>query len=137
MVIEGETHFEDLGAQRYRIVRWCTGRGVLPADHHGNALKAGHLREQIVSTLRDTVRSVGSGERVLQWRPQAGDWTVVVMNADASAGLSIRGDAGATVPALPWIASGLLVAGGILLILGTVLIVIPLRRQTIHRAADA
>ena len=42
------------------------------------------------------------------------NWMVVVMNRDATPSLTVRASAGATVPALPWIAAGLL-GGGVLL----------------------
>jgi hypothetical protein len=52
------------------------------------------------------------------------------MNPDGSAGLTVRADIGAALPGLPWIAGGLL-AGGILLAIGGVLlIVIPVRRAS-------
>jgi hypothetical protein len=47
------------------------------------------------------------------------------MNADASPGLGIRADAGATVPVLPWVAGGLLITAGILLAGGLALVIIP------------
>ena len=74
--------------------------------------------------------SVGTGVRVLEWPAQAGDWTVVVMNADGSRGLAIQADAGATVPALPWIVTGLLVGGAVLLIVGMILIIVPVRHAS-------
>jgi hypothetical protein len=60
-------------------------------------------------------QSTGPGSRVLTWTATAGGWTIVIMNADASRGLTIRGDVGATVPALTGIATGLLIGGAVLL----------------------
>jgi Domain of unknown function (DUF4389) len=74
--------------------------------------------------------STGPGTRVLTWTPTTGDWTVVIMNADASRGLTIRGDVGATVPALTGIAVGLLVGGAVLVAGGTLLVVLPVRRAS-------
>ena len=74
----------------------------------------------------------GRGTQALTWAAREGDWTVVVMNGDGTAGLTVRADAGVTVPALPWIAAGLL-AGGVLLALGGVLlIVLPARRASLR-----
>jgi hypothetical protein len=73
--------------------------------------------------------STGPGSRVLTWTPTAGDWTVVIMNADASRSLSVRGDVGATLPALTGIAVGLL-AGGVALVSGGVLLVVLAIRRT-------
>lgn len=75
-----------------------------------------------------TAQASGAGTQTLTWTPRSGDWMIVVMNRDAAPGLTVRADAGATVPALPWITAGLL-AGGALLAAGAVLlIVVPVRR---------
>jgi hypothetical protein len=70
----------------------------------------------------------GSGERTLVWEARDGDWSIVLMNTDASAGVSVKGDLGAEFPPLPWIASGLLIAGAILGSFGGWLIVREIRR---------
>ena len=74
--------------------------------------------------------STGPGTRVLAWTPTAGDWTVVIMNADASRGLTVRGDVGATVPALTGIAVALLVGGAVLVAGGTLLVMLAVRRAS-------
>lgn len=70
----------------------------------------------------------GTGTQTLTWKPAGGDWTVVVMNRDASPGVAVTATAGATIPSLGWLAGGLFVAGGILLVAGTLLIVLPVTR---------
>jgi hypothetical protein len=55
---------------------------------------------------------------------------LVVMNADGSRPVSAQVNGAATLPALPWIATGLLAGGFICLIGGVLLIAIPLRRAT-------
>lgn len=72
----------------------------------------------------------GAGEQVLRWTPRAGDWTVVVMNADSRAGVSVSGDIGATVPALPWIATGLFIFAALTLAGALLLLIIPIRRAS-------
>ena len=67
--------------------------------------------------------SSGPGPRTLVWDPTDGSWTVVVMNADGRPGINIGADLGAKVPALPWIALGFLLAGGIFLAGGALLVV--------------
>jgi hypothetical protein len=52
---------------------------------------------------------------------------VVAMNADGSRPVSLQVNVAASLPALPWIAAGLLTGGIIFLIGGILLIVIPLR----------
>lgn len=66
--------------------------------------------------------TTGTGEQELTWEAEGGDWTVVLMNADAGAGVSADVSVGATVPALTGIAVGLLVAGGLLLVVAIALV---------------
>jgi hypothetical protein len=74
--------------------------------------------------------SSGAGTRNLEWKPADGTWTVVVMNADGRPGVDIGADLGARMPALPWIALGLLVAGVVFMAGGVLLIVGAIRRRT-------
>ena len=76
-----------------------------------------------VSSAIWAVSSSGPGTQTLTWEPTHGSWTVVVMNANASPGVRVVADAGATVPDLGWMALGLLVGGALLLIVGLALIV--------------
>ena len=66
--------------------------------------------------------SSGIGTQAIEWITDEGNWTVVVMNADGSPGLDVRADVGAELPALPWIAGGLLVAGLLGLLVGGALV---------------
>jgi hypothetical protein len=77
-----------------------------------------------------TVKSFGRGTQTLTWKPEGGTWTVVVMNANAAAGVSFSADIGASIPDLGWIAVGLLVGGGLLLVGAVLLIVIPVVRAS-------
>ena len=70
-------------------------------------------------------RSSGSGQRTVTWQVERGDWTLVVMNADASGGVQADISAGATVPALGWVTAALFVAASVGLVLGLVLVVVP------------
>jgi hypothetical protein len=56
-----------------------------------------------------------------------GDWTVVVMNADASPGLTVRAEAGLSAMALPWLAGELLAAGIMFGVAAAALIIVPVR----------
>jgi hypothetical protein len=69
----------------------------------------------------------GTGEQTLTWKPSGGDWTVVVMNADGSGGVTVSAAIGATVPALGWIAAGLIVAGAVTLAVGILIVVLVIR----------
>jgi hypothetical protein len=72
-------------------------------------------------------QSSGSGRQQITWPVENGDWTVVVMNADASPGVAVETTAGAEVPALRWLIGILLTATAITLLASIVLIVVPVR----------
>jgi hypothetical protein len=70
----------------------------------------------------------GSGKQTLNWEIEDGDWSVVVMNADGSAGVDADISAGAEVPflsALGWSALG---SGALALVIGVALFVMGVRR---------
>jgi hypothetical protein len=76
----------------------------------------------------------GSGPRTVTWDLAEGSWTVVVMNADGRPGIGVVAtDLGATVPALVWVAIGVLVAGGVFLVGGVLL----MARATQRRSASS
>ena len=74
-----------------------------------------------------TIQAAGAGTQTLTWRCAAADWMVVAMNADGSRPVSVQVNVAATLPALPWIATGLLIGGIIVLGAGALLIAIPAR----------
>jgi hypothetical protein len=57
--------------------------------------------------------ATGAGPQTLVWEPADGSWTVVVMNADGRPGLDVGADLGARMPAVLWIAVGVILAGAI------------------------
>jgi hypothetical protein len=72
------------------------------------------------------VSESGSGPQSLTWDVSSGDWTVVIMNADGSPGVQAELSVAATLPVLQPIAIGMLIGGGVLLLLGIAMIVLPL-----------
>jgi uncharacterized protein DUF4389 len=70
----------------------------------------------------------GPGTQTLEWTPADGDWTVVVMRADGAAGVEVDARVGVTAPGLPWLWGGLLVAGGVLALIGAVVVALAVRR---------
>jgi hypothetical protein len=74
----------------------------------------------------------GSGTQRLDWEPAEGDWQFVVMNADASSGVSIDARIGATIPALGGLAWGVLGVGVFLLLVGVLLLVLAVRRPRVE-----
>jgi hypothetical protein len=71
----------------------------------------------------------GPGTQTLTWRPSGGNWTLVVMNADASANVSVDARLGATVPALGGLAWGVLAGGLFVLVIGALVILLAVRRR--------
>jgi hypothetical protein len=76
----------------------------------------------------------GPGERTATWDAESGEWTVVLMNADASDGVAADVSVGAEVDFLLWLAIGLLVAGAVVLAVAVLLIVLGARRATAETA---
>ena len=69
-----------------------------------------------------TESASGAGTQNIIWKPAAGDWSVVIMNADASAGVAVNLSAGVHTDLLGPIAVGFLVGGGLLFLLGALLV---------------
>jgi preprotein translocase subunit SecG len=61
-----------------------------------------------------TVSSQGAGQQTLDWEPESGQWTLVIMNSDAAEGLDIAASLGVKTP---WILIGLLITGVLTLVI--------------------
>lgn len=72
---------------------------------------------------------VGIGAQTLDWSPESGNWRVVVMNADTSAGVHTDVAIGARFPHLLWIGIGVLTAGALVLLLGGVVLYASVRSR--------
>jgi hypothetical protein len=68
-------------------------------------------------------QATGSGTVSVDWPVEEGDWTIVVMNADGSAGVAADVAVGASLPWLGWAAVGLLAGAGIGLVLSVLMLV--------------
>ncbi|QRP50214.1 DUF4389 domain-containing protein [Amycolatopsis sp. FDAARGOS 1241] len=116
-----------LAGTEYTTATDLSGRGAQTL-HPGSAVAVPPSDAQIWTT-----ESAGPGTQSVTWPAQAGGWTVVVMNADGSDGVSARVDAGATAPALPWLATGVL-AVGVLFFAGGVALIWMSARAAARRA---
>ncbi len=84
-----------------------------------------------------TVSATGPGLQTLEWDLAQGEWTVVVMNADASPLVAVDAEAGARVGVLLGIAIGLLLFGLVLGAGGAALLVWATRKQPAEGEAAA
>jgi hypothetical protein len=80
-----------------------------------------------------TAQSSGAGTQELTWVPAQGNWMLVVMNADGSAGIAVESRIGATFPALDGLGWGLLIAGLVCLVVGALLLALAARRPAGRR----
>jgi hypothetical protein len=76
----------------------------------------------------------GTPSATLRWTVRDGDWTVIVMNADGSAGVTARADFAASLPALGWLAAEFLIGGTVLALAAFACVMVPVRLATTFRA---
>jgi hypothetical protein len=122
----------DAAARYLAGVDYATVRGA--AGHHGTYTEHAGSAPGVPPGQAGiwTAQAAGPGTQTLTWAVRSGDWMVVAMNADGSRPVSLQVKVTATLPALPWIATGLLIGGIIFLIGGILLIAIPLRRTSVR-----
>jgi hypothetical protein len=72
----------------------------------------------------------GSGIQTLTWTPKNGNWRIVVMNSNGSAGIRTNLALGARFPHLLWMGVTALGGGALLLLLGGAGVYLATRRQT-------
>jgi len=75
------------------------------------------------------VSTSGSGEQTLEWEPEDGSWSVVVMNSDGSRGVASELSIGAELDAALWVGIVVLVVGALLAALAAVAITAGARRR--------
>ena len=101
-------------ARKADVERYLTGAGYATIDHFGTSAATTHPG-RAPSRPNDAaiwaVSRSGGGEITVPWTPRAGDWSIVMMNADAAGGVAVRGSLAAKLPLLPWAAAGALICG--------------------------
>lgn len=90
---------------------------VTYTTHPGDAVPA-----DPVSQTFWVVSAFGSGSQSLEWEPEEGSYSVVLMNDDGSAGVDLSARVGARIPLLLAIGQMLFIAGVVALIIGAVMI---------------
>jgi hypothetical protein len=70
----------------------------------------------------------GTGTQTLKWEPETGNWVLVLMNGDGSAGVDLSGSVGVKVSWLFGIGVGFLAGGIVALITGIVMVYFAVRR---------
>ncbi len=68
----------------------------------------------------------GPGLQTLEWEIETGDVSFVVMNTDATDGISFEAVVGARIPLIRPVGTGLLIGGGVALAVGTILLALAL-----------
>jgi hypothetical protein len=124
----------DSAARYLTAVQYTSVNNLLFYNNGQNVAHAGGAPTTPPAASRIwTVQTSGTGTQTLLWRVKGGYWSVVVMNADGSPGVNVHADLGATLPPLPWVATGL-VAGGALVLVGSVLLILVAIRRATRRA---
>jgi hypothetical protein len=78
----------------------------------------------------------GTGSQTLEWKLEPGDWTVTIMNADASAPVAATMSIGAHFGIITRLVIGLVAGGLVLLAIATTLIWLGARRRPPRRPAQ-
>ena len=94
-------------------------------DSRGDGRPAPPAREDIWAASAH-----GAGTQTLTWDVESGSWSVVVMNADGSAGVDAGVSAGANVPILDELAWTSTAIGGLLFAGAAILLVVGIRSRT-------
>jgi hypothetical protein len=79
----------------------------------------------------------GAGEQTLLWEVEGGDWSVVVMNADASQDVDVSLSVGAEATFLLWLSIALLILGTLVLLGSVLLVFLALRGGAVVGEAPA
>ena len=111
----------------YATVRGAAGHQGTYTEHPGTAPAVPPGQASIWAA-----HASGPGTQTLTWAIRSGDWMVMAMNADGSRPVNLQVHMAATLPALPWIAAGLLIGGIVILAGGVLLIEVSAQRASRH-----
>lgn len=107
-------------------------------SYDGRRLSINHPGSLAPQPPRNTpiwaAQASGTPSATLLWTVRDGDWTVIVMNADGSPGVTVRADLAASLPALGWLATEFLAGGTVLALIAFACIMVPVRLAATSRA---
>lgn len=107
-----------------QVTHWLSFRRVEYTNHPGNSEPAAPASETFW-----TVSEHGAGTQTLEWEPEEGRHSLVLMNADASAGVDLSVAFKIQVPVIVFAIGVALLAGGtVALILGILMVYFAVRR---------
>lgn len=109
-----------------------TGGEVAYREVEGDALPAQPSRQSFWA-----VSTEGPGSQTLTWEAEQGEWTVVIMNSEATPGLAVEASAAASTELLVQIGGGLFVVGLLFAAISALLLVVALRRPAEGAGAPA
>jgi hypothetical protein len=89
-------------------------RGLRDAGYDGVERAGSRTPQDPASAGIWAASAAGPGEQAVRWDPEAGDWAVVVMNADGRPGVAVDVRVGARAGWLGELSVALLIAGGVL-----------------------
>jgi hypothetical protein len=119
-----------LASVEHTVVSRLDGTPLEPVYRQYSGQAPGQLPGDERFWVADTA---GTGVQTVNWQPRAGDWSIVVLNADGSRAVQADLGIGATVPWLDDLAFSLIGLGLIFLLAGALLISLALRAS--HRDA--
>jgi len=111
------------GVDRAEVTRWDQPDSTVQLNRIGGGAPAGAPGEQAFWAASRS----GAGAQTLAWEVSGGSWEVVVMRADAAAGLSFDARAGATVPFILPVGIGLVVGGALIGLVGLLMVLLGAR----------
>ena len=102
-------------------------RSVVQSARPGHAayesVEGGAPAAPPAEALTWAAQSAGTGTQTLAWPVAPGDWSLVVMNADAAAGVSTTATFAATLPMLDWLVPLMFGLASVVLLLSVALVV--------------
>jgi hypothetical protein len=116
-------YLKDVNYDRLVNMNWGWEGSTNALDDPTYSRHPGTKQPNTPTSMSFWVKSVeGVGSQTLEWAPKAGDYWIVVMNADGSTGVDVTTQLGAKIPFLATISNILIAAGVVTLLIGILII---------------